>query len=264
MKSTNEIIAKLRKDAGLTQEQLANLLCVSSQTISKWETGTTMPDIMLLPVIADVFNVDIDHLFGRCAKKTKCEISKENIHEALYDSFFEQLCEFWNSFEPEGSVKSKACEMREYIKNHSDTQTLILSNPEGNGIYADCDIALAFCKNKNNIKTLLEDETPWIVLKRLADGETRKVYGYLVNNRGKSFTSSFIASKCGIKPSDAERALINLLHLKLICRRELNTDDGVIYIYSEWATYKTVLVYSLLSLASRLGNYTEIYKGFMS
>ena len=46
-------IADLRKNSGMTQEQLAETLGVSSQTISKWENEVTMPDIMLLPVLAD-------------------------------------------------------------------------------------------------------------------------------------------------------------------------------------------------------------------
>lgn len=62
MKDMGEIIAKLRKGAGFTQEKLAAMVGVSSQTVSKWETGTTMPDILLLPIIADVFDVDIDSL----------------------------------------------------------------------------------------------------------------------------------------------------------------------------------------------------------
>lgn len=41
MNNMNEIIAKLRKDAGLTQEQLANMIGVSAQTVSKWETGVS-------------------------------------------------------------------------------------------------------------------------------------------------------------------------------------------------------------------------------
>ena len=39
MDNMNEIIAKLRKDAGLTQEQLASIIGVSPQAVSKWETG---------------------------------------------------------------------------------------------------------------------------------------------------------------------------------------------------------------------------------
>ena len=49
MNNIGERIAKLRKNSGFTQEVLANTLGVSPQTVSKWETGTTMPDILLLP-----------------------------------------------------------------------------------------------------------------------------------------------------------------------------------------------------------------------
>lgn len=266
MNNMNDIIAKLRKDAGLTQEQLANMIGVSAQTVSKWETGTTMPDIMLLPIIADVFNTDIDSLFGRTRKNTVRNISKENVHEELYNTFFETLQHFWNSFNSDGAVDvvERAREIREEIKNHSGTQTLVLSNLEGNGVYADANIALAFNKDKNDINKLFDDETAWTVLKRFTDGETRSVYKFIVNNRGKSFTASFIASKCDIELAFVERALNHLLCMNLISRRDVNTDDGVIYVYSEWGTHKIVLIYSILSLASRLGNYIESYRGFMS
>lgn len=41
-------IAELRKDKGISQQDLADVLGVSFQSVSKWETGTTMPDITLL------------------------------------------------------------------------------------------------------------------------------------------------------------------------------------------------------------------------
>ena len=56
-------IRKMRAKAGFTQEQLANKLGVSSQSVSKWETGVAMPDIMLLPIIAETFGISIDELF---------------------------------------------------------------------------------------------------------------------------------------------------------------------------------------------------------
>lgn len=55
----------LRKNYGLTQEQLAERLGVSYQAVSKWENEQTCPDIALVPVIAEVFRVSIDELFGR-------------------------------------------------------------------------------------------------------------------------------------------------------------------------------------------------------
>lgn len=57
-------IAELRKQKGIGQQELAEVLGVSFQSVSKWETGATMPDITLLPGIAEYFNVSVDELLG--------------------------------------------------------------------------------------------------------------------------------------------------------------------------------------------------------
>ena len=49
----------LRKDKGLTQEQLAEHFYVSSRTVSRWETGSNMPDVEMLIELADFYDVDI-------------------------------------------------------------------------------------------------------------------------------------------------------------------------------------------------------------
>lgn len=60
-----ETIAKLRRDRSMTQENLAEALGVSPQTVSKWENSVNLPDVQMLPLLADVFGVQIDALFGR-------------------------------------------------------------------------------------------------------------------------------------------------------------------------------------------------------
>lgn len=57
-------IKQLRSDKGDTQERLAQILQISFQSVSKWETGAASPDIALLPVIAEYFGITIDELFG--------------------------------------------------------------------------------------------------------------------------------------------------------------------------------------------------------
>ena len=57
-------IAVLRKQNGMRQEDLATFVGVSVQAVSKWENGG-VPDIDLLPIIADFFSVSTDFLFGR-------------------------------------------------------------------------------------------------------------------------------------------------------------------------------------------------------
>ena len=57
-------IQTLRRNKNLTQAQLAEVLSVSSQSVSKWENNLSVPDISLLPVIARYFGITMDELFN--------------------------------------------------------------------------------------------------------------------------------------------------------------------------------------------------------
>ncbi len=59
-----EKIQEQRKLKGLTQDELAEKLGVTAQAVSKWERGTSMPDVALLPEIANIFGITIDSLFS--------------------------------------------------------------------------------------------------------------------------------------------------------------------------------------------------------
>ena len=58
------VIKRLRAEQSVTQDTLAEYLGISYQAVSKWETGTTLPDITLLPKLAAFFGVRIDELFS--------------------------------------------------------------------------------------------------------------------------------------------------------------------------------------------------------
>lgn len=58
----SEKIFELRKAHGMSQEQLAEKMNVSRQSISKWESGESLPDVDRLPELSRVFNVTIDYL----------------------------------------------------------------------------------------------------------------------------------------------------------------------------------------------------------
>lgn len=72
------IIARLRKEKGMTQEQLANELGISYQAVSKWENELSSPDISALPLLAELFDVSIDELFGREQKTSETAAAAES------------------------------------------------------------------------------------------------------------------------------------------------------------------------------------------
>ncbi len=64
-------IAALRKEKGLTQRELSEMLSVSDKTVSHWERDETSPDISLLPVIAEIFGITVDELLRGEKEKTE-------------------------------------------------------------------------------------------------------------------------------------------------------------------------------------------------
>ncbi len=74
-------LREFRRRKNLTQEQLASLLKVSPQAVSKWETSDTLPDTALLPEIAGVLDVSIDALFSYGSSSG----TKMNVLHAVYE-----------------------------------------------------------------------------------------------------------------------------------------------------------------------------------
>ncbi len=64
-------ISALRKAKGYTQEDFSQLLGVTAQAVSKWENDLSCPDIMLLPKIAQLFDISVDELLGGTAPKAE-------------------------------------------------------------------------------------------------------------------------------------------------------------------------------------------------
>lgn len=87
----NETLARLRLESGLTQEEVANHLGITKAAVSKWECGQSMPDISLLPAIADLYSTSIDDLFGRVQ-----EPDKESIN-AIYQTALALLGEDYDT-----------------------------------------------------------------------------------------------------------------------------------------------------------------------
>lgn len=108
-KKIGSFLKELRKAKGITQEEFAENLNVSGRTVSRWETGTNMPDISLLIEIAEFFDVSIPEIING---ERKSEIMNEEIKEVS-----EKLSDYANA-EKETIIKS--------IRNFSIMGTIAL------------------------------------------------------------------------------------------------------------------------------------------
>lgn len=80
--SLGEKIQQLRKAAGLSQEQLAELLKVSRQAISKWETDQSSPEIEKILALSQLFAVSTDELLGNDIAASRAEAATPPLKEA--------------------------------------------------------------------------------------------------------------------------------------------------------------------------------------
>lgn len=76
-KKTGQFLKSLRKEKNITQEELANHFNVSNRSVSRWETGTNLPDISLLVEIADFYDVDVREIIDGERKSGMNEEIKE-------------------------------------------------------------------------------------------------------------------------------------------------------------------------------------------
>jgi transcriptional regulator with XRE-family HTH domain len=103
-------IKQLRRRKGITQEQLAESLGISFQAISKWENNIALPDITLVPTLANFFEVSIDELFDYNLKELHAKV--KNICDEAY------------RFREKEPAKSRAI-LEDGLKKYPDNEVLL-------------------------------------------------------------------------------------------------------------------------------------------
>lgn len=111
VKTMNNIFSdnlkKFRLAKGLTQEQVAEKLNVNSQTVSRWECGTTLPDVLTLPELARLYEVTVDDFYKK--------------NSVAYDNYAQRLASvFEDTHNIEDFIRADA-EFKKLIKSNSLT-----------------------------------------------------------------------------------------------------------------------------------------------
>ncbi|MBQ2967528.1 MAG: helix-turn-helix domain-containing protein [Clostridia bacterium] len=107
-----EQIKKLRREKDLTQEEVANHLGVSFQSVSKWERGEGYPDITMLPALSHYFQISVDELLG--------------VDDTQKQKKYNEINEIWLQNNKKGLNFENVTLMRESLKNFPNDVLLLV------------------------------------------------------------------------------------------------------------------------------------------
>lgn len=224
MFSIGDRIAELRKAKGMTQEELSATIGVSAQTVSKWENGVNMPDIMLLPVLADIFGVTTDELLGRSMGG---EAGPDGIYTCVVDRMLEKIAAYMGNGGPEAYKK-----YRDALAGDRLLQTGVMNGRDGAVYYSGKTGAVLL---ERHGEELFSNEKAAAVLDRLGDALFRKTAGYIcgykmTSGRG-SVTAAALSKKLGAPENAVQGCLDYFEELGVCTASECDTGDGKLKVY---------------------------------
>jgi len=258
METIAATIARLRRERGMTQENLAELIGVSSQTISKWENSTTCPDIALLPVIADVFGVTIDALFGReqAHRVVTPEQAIERVIECARETFVAACYEPERDgrFEEQLAIYKRAMTLDDRHRSVIENDRDVLYFREKLG-------ALALRKPEEGWSGLFAREDVADCLTLMADGDFRRAMQTIISRRMLTFTLPSLAKQCGV--ADPDVLAQKLMTSGLFAKRELMIDEKPLtYFELVWGESKLFLLYAALAFAREYVDHQSVHYCF--
>lgn len=252
-------IAKLRRERGMTQEALAEVIGVSAQTISKWENSTTWPDVSLLPVIADVFGVTIDALYGRA--DVRQSVTAETAIDRVIEHVRETIVGTIYNPELDGKFEDQLAQYRKVMQS-DPRQRSVIENDRDVLYFREKLGALALRKPEEGWSSLFAREENLDVLRLLVDADFRRAMQVIISRRMLTFTLSSLAKAA--EAADAQRLGVMLEISGLFARRELMIDEApLVYYELVGGENRLYLLYAVLAFAQELRTYESVHYCFI-
>lgn len=251
--SIGENIAKYRKVKGLTQEQLGELLGVTNQAVSKWESAVSMPDIMLLPRISNALGITLEALYG--IQKTEVKVKADDFPKAANDHLIEFMVQqsgVWFTFN-KSEEENIAYHKKKLYESDDCAQSCI--SDEAGAVFISGDVSFINTDYKTlGSESIFEKREVFSTLKKLTDSRTRLVLSYLYKEsfsdketNNKHFHIGSVAKACGLSEEDAFEVLDNLRSVGLFETYVENNETEYIFLKSQ-----AVFVFAAFKLFDRL------------
>ncbi len=240
MKTIGTKIAELRKQKGMTQEELGALIGISAQSVSKWENEISMPDITLLPILADLFDITIDALFD---KSSALPTTKS---EDIPDIAFDRILKTIHTTFKHDNFDAEFEEYRNEILADNNTATAFYTTDAA--LFGNQNIGFIYRKSSLDSVPLLENEEIRALLTVLSDPNNCKMLRYLTETR-HAFVSASAAKKCGISKEEAEAALTAIKAYDLVQDRTVELENETVTFWERNCFHRMLHLYAILTLA---------------
>ncbi len=239
--SISENIAKYRKQRGYTQEKLGELVGVSNQAVSKWELGISMPDVMMLPKIAEVLGISLEQLYGiekdTDIKNTRVTADDFPIeaNKKLIEYFREQSGQDFNRLDdPWALVCVSELSGAAYISNNISFIDMDYKSPSSERVFNMGEVAFA--------------------MKKLSDSKIRTVLAYMYRESFaenepycKSFLISKISSECGLSEDEVLEVMEKMMTLQLLETLK-NDENRIEYFFIKSRAFFALATFKLVEL----------------
>lgn len=246
--SIGSVIAELRKKRGVTQEALAKAVGVSAQAVSKWENGG-VPDIELLPQIADFFEITVDELFGRKAntvnitaaildhiRKTKPD--SEERFRAVFDLCWDierSIFDFCSDVNMEVVADTTVKDYEAINKPDGQQNSCVITNYGFTqmGIANRLQYFLCVPEMKDKQKSLLDNIDYTAFFADLSNSDVFRALVFLfMRDAKKAFTENLLVKELNIEFKKAQEIVRILKKYQMVRSTQLELDDEIKDVYN--------------------------------
>ena len=264
-------LTELRKAKGATQEEVAEALQISNKTISKWENGTSAPDLQMLVELSHYYNVSTDTLLGLEDKENSASTIISNLFKNLdkrqtilkifeiikeiYPATFNTICrEIDKNYDNFPSVPSHNARPHQYrIAQESFYNFAICSENVNLSVMQWC--------NHSNFAWLLDQEKQNRIIKLLsflADADVLKIMHFIHSNAcSETFTVDYIKNNTGVETQKVESILEKCCKLAVASKIDAHLKDKDICIYGSSGDG---LILAILSIAYQKMTFNNSYE----
>lgn len=247
--SFSQNIARIRRERGMTQEELGHAVNISVQAVSRWEHGG-MPDVSLLPGIADALHVSIDELFGHKNEPFGdiADLLDEDIRATPEAGRFERMFSYcWSMLKSiAGAFPSSGSALRPLVTGIENVDRRVdTPAPPPSHLTFTTDFGMILTTYARDLRYLflmpdpeygytsaMKNRDEYMKLFRmLCEPHRLEMLLFLHGESKEGFSAALAARELGISVKDARDILEELYIMEFVRKSSYNTTEGKVTVY---------------------------------